>query len=715
MGNSTDKDNFYMHVKIIGDKINSFYDNLNNSEFLKSIKKFWDIEPIDNNDNLIELNKYFDNLNELIEKEDEKAQNLRECLIVQVKNNLSKEINIILQQMNNILETYNMPLILLLTTEKCEKNLNINKEKYKNIDPRLIFIKDYQEDKSLFEEEIAPLLVRFCSIHNDLGDEFKIGDNAEETYNLIGNDYPFNLNIACIGTAGQGKSTGVNELLNDYKAKESNNGCSQTKKLPYYQVEQRPIRILDIPGFEGMKSVKEVLEKFKECGQPINRIRKCIHIILYFFNYSKVKETRSMGELEYPMFEEITKHKSSRLIYVITRSKKDLNDNNKKQIYKKINLGLRGTKNQCILNNMEKLKANDNNVVFVNFRKDENNLDVFGKKELFKKIHDFFIESDSYKESLKNEGKALEDEIEKLKASARDELYPTKFKGALAGIIPFGDLLLQKFVIKKEAIKKVGEKFGIEAKFVDEDNTKEKEYENKKIKEIKEEEKKIEKENKEEVKIEGINIISDFFGNPEDKKEEKNNIENNIKNENIIKEPDYIKPDIDKKNLIKISDGEKLIKDSTKNNVAEFVGGAIQATAFATEAGNVSKFINHSSTISNLVKQADKLSNAYEVIEKLPKSNGFNPFAIHWTNEIAEVAYDKITDEIDMLTKAGSGAKLFRFFGIGTVINVGIGYYCTHNFCENLINKFADYYRKNASKITIAYEHALSYFNEFKS
>ena len=364
---------------------------------------------------------------------------------------------------------------------------------------------------------------------------------------------------------------------------------------------------------------------------------------------------------------------------------------------------------------MEKLKANDNNVVFVNFRKDEDNLDVFGKKELFKKIHDFFIESDSYKESLKNEGKALEDEIEKLKASARDELYPTKFKGALAGIIPFGDLLLQKFVIKKEAIKKVGEKFGIEAKFVDEDNTKEKEYENEKIKEIKEEEKKIEKENKEEVKIEGINIISDFFGNPEDKKEEKNNIENNIKNENIIKEPDYIKPDIDKKNLITISDGEKLIKDSTKNNITKFVGGTIQATAFATEAGNVSKFINHSSTISNLMKQADKLSNAYEVIEKLPKSNGFNPFTIHWTNEIAEVAYDKITDEIDMLTKAGSGAKLFKFFGIGTVINVGIGYYCTHNFCENLINKFADYYRKNASKITIAYEQALSYFNEFES
>jgi len=40
---------------------------------------------------LEQIISYFDDLNELIENEDEKAQNLRECLIVQVKNTLSKE------------------------------------------------------------------------------------------------------------------------------------------------------------------------------------------------------------------------------------------------------------------------------------------------------------------------------------------------------------------------------------------------------------------------------------------------------------------------------------------------------------------------------------------------------------------------------------------------------------------------------------------------
>ena len=697
MGNSIEKDNFYMHVKLIGEKMDSFYDNLNNSDYLNNIRKFWDIDPISHKDNLKQIISYFDDLNELIENEDGKAQNLRECLIVQVKNTLSKEVNVIIEQMDNLLHTYKMPLVLFLTTEKCEKNINIDLEKYESIDPRLIFIKDYPGDKALFEKEISPLLVRLCSIHNDLGDKFEIGNKDEVVYDLIEDAYPFNLNIACIGTAGQGKSTGVNEILNSYKAKESNKGSSQTKKLSYYQVDQRPIRILDIPGFESENTVKEAINKFKECGEKINEIKQCIHIILYFFNYSKVKETRSIGELEYPMFEEITNHKSSRLIYVITHSKKNLKEKNKKLIFEKINNGLWGTKKERILNNKGMLKANENNVVFVNFRKDEDNPEVFGKKELFQKIHDFFIESESYKKSLRtlNE-QVLEENIESLKAQARSELFPCKFWGAAAGIVPFGDFFLQKFIIRKEALKKAGQIFGIEAKFVDEDNAKEKEK--KKIKEIKEEPKIIGKENKEEndIKIEGINVISDYFGEPkksENKKNEENNIENN-------KGPDYIQPDIDKTKLTTTVEGEDLMKDSTQNKISKIVGGSIQATVIAKEADNVSKIINHSSQIAEIMSKTEQFVRQ--------SRTGYR-----YISDIN--AYCEIVDEANALRTAGSGASLFKFFGLGTIIGIGLGAYCTHNFCENLLDKFADYYRKNAGKITNSYEKALSYFNDFNN
>ena len=701
MGNSIEKDNFYMHMKLIGEKMDSFYDNLNNSDYLNKIRKFWDIDPVSHKDNLEQIISYFDDLNELFQNEEGKTPNLRDCLIVQVKNTLSKEVNVIIEQMDNLLLTYRMPLVLFLTTEKCEKNINIDKEKYESIDPRLIFIQDYPEDKALFEKEISPLLLRLCSIHNDLGDRIEIGnkDKDKVIYNLITDAYPFNLNIACIGKAGQGKSTGVNEILNSYKAKETNNGSSQTKKLSYYQVDKRPIRILDIPGFESENTVKETTNKFKECGERINEIKQCIHIILYFFNYSVVKETRSIGELEYPIFEEITNHKSSRLIYVITHSKKNLKEKNKKLIFEKINSGLWGTKKEIILKNKEMLKANENNVVFVNFRKDEDNPEVFGKKELFQKIHDFFIESESYKKSLRtlNE-QVLEENIEILKAQARSELFPCKFWGAAAGIVPFGDFLLQKFVIRKDALKKAGQIFGIEAKFVDEDNAKEKEEEKKKIKEIKDEPKIIEKENKEEkgIKIEGVNIISDYFDEQKKSENEKNE-ENNIQNN---KEPDYIQPGIDKKKLITTVEGKDLMKDSTQNQISKVVGGSIQVSVIAQEANNVSKIVKHSAQIAEIMSKTENfVSQSRTGLRYISDLDG----------------YFQVIDEANELRAAGSGASLFKFFGIGTIIGIGLGAYCTHRFCENLLDKFADYYRKNAGKITNSYEKALSYFRDFNN
>ena len=289
--------------------------------------------------------------------------------------------------MDNLYETYRMPLVLFLTQEKTEKNLNIDKEKYSQIDPRLILIRDFTEDKILFDKEIAPILIRFCSIHNDLGDKFSIGKDEDDTFDLIENAFPFNLNIACIGTFGQGKSTGVNIILNDYKAKESNKGSAQTQNLALYQMKNKPIRILDIPGFESERTVKEAVEKFKKCGEAINKIKEIIHIILYFLNFSKVKHTRAISELEYPIIEEITKHESSKIIYVITRSKPNLNEKNRKQFYEKINTGLQGvTKNKPIQDKIGKFKANENNVIFLNFKKDEDNSETFRKKNYLEKF-----------------------------------------------------------------------------------------------------------------------------------------------------------------------------------------------------------------------------------------------------------------------------------------------------------------------------------------
>lgn len=651
MGNNNEcnKDSFYMHIKLIGSNIDNFVNAFNQSEYLKNIKKFWDIDKINCfGNNFDQINAYFYELKQ--KREIDISENRRECLLLKIDNLLSKEVHIMLERMNDLEEVYFMPLVLLLTMDKSEQKLNIDSNKYDRIDPRLIFVDNYTENKEIFEEKIAPILVRFCSIHNELGDKFDLGIKGEADFDLIKEAFPFNMNIACIGRFGQGKSSGVNSITNEYKAKESNKGCSQTKNLTYYQIESRPIRILDIPGFESEESVKKALEKLKFCGKVINKIKDNIHIILYFLNYC---ETRAFMELEYPIIEEIIKHKSSKLIYVITHSKLNPDSNSKKRIINRINSGLYGiTKNKPIKNEIGMLKADYNNVVFVNFYKDEENkIPPFGKYELFTKIHDFFIESETYKDSKKKlSEKELSDTIEKLKAEAKQILIPNKIWGAVVGIIPFADSLIQRFIINKNAIKKVGNLFGIDIKSIEEEKEKKK-------KELK-------------------------------------------KNKNL-KTHGYITPEIDKENLIK-ADFNELNKESNSSKLKKIVKNTSQTTVMAK--GTLDIYTNVKNSV-DLWKEVENFEKLYGTI--IAESG--NLVIYDFPSFALENKYYQLIKKAASTVPTSSTAS--SFLGLGSMlVGVALGGYFTHQFCENLIDKFVDYYKKNANKIIFSYEKAISYF-----
>ena len=280
------------------------------------------------------------------------------------------------------------------------------------------------------------------------------------------------MNIACIGRIGQGKSTGVNSILKTYKAKESTKGGTQTKNLTFYQVNNQPIRILDIPGFQDEKSVKEAIEKFKLCGEMINRIKDNLHIILYFLDYHN---RRSFENLELPMIEEIIKHQSSKIIYVVTHYKKNDEDDEeeenklKEDYIKKINSGIQSISENSKNNEdiKEFMKASLDNTIFVNFH-DENFKEV-GTKQLFNKIGEFFISTEDY---LSSERSLSEDEINlraaKLRERAKDVVKSNIFWGGLSGVLPGIDWIIQNFVIKKNAAKKIGQIYGIDVKFFEE-------------------------------------------------------------------------------------------------------------------------------------------------------------------------------------------------------------------------------------------------------
>ena len=273
------------------------------------------------------------------------------------------------------------------------------------------------------------------------------------------------MNIACIGRFGQGKSTGVNEILKEYKAPESSKGCSQTKSLTFYQVENAPVRILDIPGFENEQTVKDAIEKFKYCRDKMNNMKENLHIILYFLNFN---EKRAFTKLEYPIFEEIVEHESSKIIYVITHSSPNIQAKIKKKVYDRINSGIQGiTKDTQIENKIEKFKASENNVVFVNFHKNDLNGDEpFGQKELFQKIYDFFIESNDYKNSLKEQTEELlELQISKLRKQAEDIIFWHKVGLCFEYVLNVG-----YFPIKMDAIKKIAKVFELNPNFYEEIN-----------------------------------------------------------------------------------------------------------------------------------------------------------------------------------------------------------------------------------------------------
>ena len=59
------------------------------------------------------------------------------------------------------------------------------------------------------------------------------------------------------------------------------------------------------------------------------------------------------------------------------------------------------------------------------------------------------------------------DQIKLLKEKANSILVQNKIGGALIGALPFVDLLVQNFVIKKQVTRKLGSLFGIDIKYIE--------------------------------------------------------------------------------------------------------------------------------------------------------------------------------------------------------------------------------------------------------
>ena len=312
-----------------------FYNELRKSNNLANIIKFWDIDKLEDSNVNEQLNKYFNHLNEIILEGE--PEDLREVLILKINNIFDPEFSILLTKMDELYESHYMPLVLLLTVNNSKEKLVIDTKKFENIDPRLIVIFQYAEHREKMEEYIYPSLLRFCSIHNELGDSFSIlNGNNEVDYDLIENIFPYNIYISCLGNPRAGKSAGVNALLQEYKSKEGN-GLITTKNTTLYQVKNLPIRILDTQGIENEDNAEKVIKIYKQFCLELKEKNAGVNIVLYFFNYNSI---RLFIKLDYLIIEEITNCKNTKILYVFTHSKPEFK-RKKKKIYDRINCGIR--------------------------------------------------------------------------------------------------------------------------------------------------------------------------------------------------------------------------------------------------------------------------------------------------------------------------------------------------------------------------------------
>ena len=422
MGNEEERNpnNYYISINMIGKEMENILYALNTKrplnrlmtqdQFRYTIFDYWDYFYYSNKTINEQIKFIFD---KFYKKKGALDLNFRECLIVRAKDKLSPEIKIILEKINEINRIHYMPMVLFLLDEYDENNFDYFDKKivpdnklYPKIDPRMIYTQGFSDIKIyvnnlMFNSNIhlnekvirnikkfKSILLRFCSYHNELGDYFKLINSQNQIlkYDLVNKKYKMTYNFCCIGRFGKGKSTGVNCLLGEKKAKESRSGTATTKKINYYYVKNSPIKIIDIPGFESKETVNSAVLKFKEYGDKINYKKGELTAILYFI---KSTDERMFAEMEYKMFKEIIKHENTPVIYILTHSSLTTDKN---EIYDMINTGIKGVLKkhpeevEFISDKItKKMFASEKNCVFVNFYQEDDE-PIFGVDDFYAKV-----------------------------------------------------------------------------------------------------------------------------------------------------------------------------------------------------------------------------------------------------------------------------------------------------------------------------------------
>ena len=249
-----------------------------------------------------------------------------------------KKVQMILSNIDKMPKIYRPILLLAFKKEISE----VEEEKFeKKIDENtksLIYaiIKENKLDNNFFskfiefayyhENDYSEIIKKINSIYcyyNNIGDLFTILDEMIRGYNFFNNRSKSNIkfsstfNILVIGRPGSGKSTLINLLLNERKAREGI-GESVTKVVSKYVHDKYPITFEDTPGFEDNKDLEKMIKFLRDSNDYFGKGKNKFHLILYIINGSN--ERTFIGE-EVKLIDFIQKYIKIPLYFVCTKCK----------------------------------------------------------------------------------------------------------------------------------------------------------------------------------------------------------------------------------------------------------------------------------------------------------------------------------------------------------------------------------------------------------
>ena len=300
-------------------------------------------------------------------------------IIVFLKKGNNEELELLsyLEKKSNL----KRPKILFISNDK-------NKEFYSKyiIENELDY--DIRDIEILKEEEIQNQLfiklIDYYKYYNQIGDDEIIcpkisADNIE--FNLS-----FTLNFFVIGKPGSGKSTLINLLLNEKRAKESI-GKNTTDKIIKFIKKNTSLAFYDTPGFISGSDVDDTIKLLKEKVKEMDIYKEKIHCILYILNSSLI---RTLDDNEIKFIKFLLNYDIP--IFFI------LNFSNPQKKKSKIFLKRFLEEINIVINN-----NNLNNFIFqVNLKKDFEENEIFGIDNLMKGIYDYFSPYKINLDSLNN-------------------------------------------------------------------------------------------------------------------------------------------------------------------------------------------------------------------------------------------------------------------------------------------------------------------------